>query len=668
MSLSVTTARTKIESIHKLAKELNIPHKTARNLFYKINKIDNIENIRVNIIVEAMVDGRGEYAWTSKLLQMIEDMGFKKKYINVIFITQLSFMHIPGVLDKRDSTPGFVLSNIIGKVNSACETPINMDDGKTYLILDRRKKDMLETNKEALLEQMNQTFNTGTEIEDGNGINMTLVENVLKFIQQATEVSVEGLNSKDYFSCEINPTDLWEIVNPYGIRDLGLYKVMKFMTDAYAYEADGVKFFHYDITDTSAGHAEAMNKKIFDKKLGTRKHCSIKSLASDETAINIYFATQDVIDPTEVLGCDNFIFMREGGHTNGPNTINAGLGAQSHGIQNLSVKEDESALVTFLNTINPSINLTNYHACYISTGGKKMLDRKKLAIFLAILKQKYDSARGLDVYCLIQDMLFGKGILDDSAKVDIEHNCNLNGPPANLDIAVNKKSAILTLNNGTKIIILGYPPIRGTDRFNFPYFYKRSRDFVMTSGDSSYQEALALGKKVIHIYMGNKADMIGDTIKQLNKLRAKNGNSVIRSLEDASIMSLHQKVMLNIDRTKPNYPSDAEIRQYIADYYTLLSDDASIGQLADHINTFNFDHFLRIEIARKMPQFNAEFARYDSTVSRSLSTSTLADAVAVIYSLPVDYRGVPDDAQGGGYNRFIKIYSNLKKLKSFNFY
>ena len=256
------------------------------------------------------------------------------------------------------------------------------------------------------------------------------------------------------------------------------------------------------------------------------------------------------------------IKIREGGNGR-DNSLNCSI---RYGYIRAKVEGDETRFATYCR--NNNIAPLNSHVCYISTSDPNEIP-KKLSKFIKIL-------------CYSPEITNNNRILMINNWDELFSTINLANPRRQLDrdiiIGVPNNNEITVTFNTKNLIIKKTNSISlGNDGFNFSYLLNATNLYCMLSGDSSYMEGLTLNKKVIHIGMSNKYDMINEINRTIIQTI---GNPIFNTISN---------IERSIDENIATYNQNLQL------YSQLLSNPRYL-EIQNNLTRKNFDVTLKEEI------------------------------------------------------------------------
>ena len=213
---------------------------------------------------------------------------------------------------------------------------------------------------------------------------------------------------------------------------------------------------------------------------------------------NLFFRTSEIS-----WALSNVVYIREGGQQDqNPDENALACSIESGYIQALP-EGNATKFEEYMSLRN--LNANNTCVSYISLGDSS--HGLKLSKFIKILcysnDYKYNSG---NVYSILLTNAWEEIFGSDVEKLDSDIKI-IGKEGASVTVEFNCKK--LNIVNGTKISL-------SENGFNFAYLLEKTNDYCLLSGDNSYMEGLTLNKKVIHVGMGNKYNMINQLQTQIS--------------------------------------------------------------------------------------------------------------------------------------------------------
>lgn len=443
-----------------------------------MSKVKN--TIKINLISEVMNDGSGDWGWVKQILNILKKNGFVQEQIRIIFIN---------TYDYGSDIKNFILnilSEATNESNLICtehkSNSVNIDDfedsDNIRFIINKIEKETFKKRKNIFDNLNAKIYKHDVDLKK---IDFENVKDIFSLLIKSS--TGENVNKNDLI-CRTKEENFRNIIDKIkfkaGESNYPIYQISNILAGF-----EKTPIFYFGITDYISAYGAA-NPNL---------------LKLTENCINLHFKTQDRIADDERI--PNRIVIREGGHTK-DGAINSGLSLENHGLLEIENPIGNLKQLDFyLKNINSSLERTTTHIAYISLGDST--HARRLNAFIKIL--------GYTVGNNNHNILL-MGNVYDKIFIDSSNNYKLDN-----DINVTKSGDYYTVTfNSITLNIFKAPYISMINNgFSFAYALKNTNDICMVSGDISYQEALSLRKKAIHVWLGNKDDMIKSTLKALVK-------------------------------------------------------------------------------------------------------------------------------------------------------
>jgi len=434
-------------------------------------------SILYNIIVEVMYDGAGDWAYATYLLELLLSIGVKEDQIRIIYINTFEYGKDLNDLinDKLESNIKLLKCKVINGKNITDARSTNLE-----IIKYTFKNNNGYFNKTKSIEKINtikdKLYNVDEEHLYSNDFNK--IFNIINELLKGFKVPENNINYGDYY-CEVKKTDLE--ANNINLTDLYNTNVRNL---GYPFNRIGSLLFH-------------KYKNISIIYLDYFSGQSISNNNIFKNCINILFRTQY---DNGNYNFPNLISIREGGHSR-DNSLNCSI---RNGFIRAKVEGDRTIFETYCRDNN--IIPLNSHVCYISVETDDIISTK-LSKFIKILCYSKEIENNNKILMIGNwDELFSEiNIINPKRQLDLDI---VRGVPNNNEITVtfNDKNLIIKKINSISL---------GNNGFNFSYLLNETNSYCMLSGDTSYMEGLTLNKKVIHVGMQNKYEMINEINEQI---------------------------------------------------------------------------------------------------------------------------------------------------------
>lgn len=441
-----------------------------------MSKVKN-NAIKINIISEVMNDGKGDWGWIKQILNILKKNGFVQERIKIIFINTFDYGYdlktiILNILSEATNEPNLICTE--HKSNS-----VNIDDledsNNIKFIINKIEKETFKKRKNIFDNLNAKIYKHDVDLKK---IDFENVKDIFSLLFKSS--TSENVNKNDLIcrTKEENFLNIIDKIKPKGGNpNFPIYQISNILAGF-----EKIPIFYFSIVD----YIYEDNTNLLE----LTKNC-----------INLQFKTGPRFDGDKKI--PNRILIREGGHTRG-GALNSGLSVENHGLLEIENPIGNlKQLDIYLKNINSSLERTTTHIAYINFDGST--HARKLNAFIKILG--YTGGNNNHNILLIGDV-YDKIFIDSSNNYKLDNDINVTKSGNYYSVTFNS----ITLN----IFKAPYISI-SKNGFSFSYALKYTNDICMVSGDVSYQEALSLRKKAIHIWLDSKEYMINSTLKALVK-------------------------------------------------------------------------------------------------------------------------------------------------------
>jgi len=432
--------------------------------------MDKISKYKYNIINQVLSDGSGDWAWTENLIEYLVDRNVSIDNIVLIYLGMNHNFENNHLKSKIDE-----VKNTLEDMTTKCKV-LKMTAGRelseiSYIF---RRKDIEEFNNE-IYENMGRIcdfkdklyktdkYMTVDDFENMKNIMKKIIEgNEKRNFEEGNIVCNREVKILSNDSLDVNKrgypiNKISNLINKYPLIKI------------HYFEGSPILFYQTNL--------ENMIRGLYER------------------SINITFLTvqeREIVEWT----LPHQILIREGG-----DKLNGALNCSiRYGYIQAKPVGDIGRLEEYLRLLNISERLLTC-VSYISLSDKHNLPRK-LCKFIKIMcyspEYEYEDRKRYNILMVNEyDTIFRR----EGERFMIE------------DVEFNKidDKTYEAIFNGKRINI-----VRGTlvslekDGFNFAYLLEKTNTYCYLSGDNSYMEGLTLNKKVVHIGMVLKYDMINE--------------------------------------------------------------------------------------------------------------------------------------------------------------
>lgn len=461
-----------------------------------------------NVINQVMNDGSGDYAWTENLVDYLLSKSVPIENIKLIYFNVYDFGEdLKNIVSEKTKLD-------IGQFKEAgtCKimevSKITPNDLIKY-VFKKAQYDSLEIFNDSLDRDITNINNFNDNIYDFTKFltpnNYKNVFDILNKILSGKKVDQTTFKDGDIL-CEVSKSNLDdEILNP-GNSAFPISKIRNLTK----YPSLQIYYFH------------AMMSMV---------DFSEHPLFSE--SVNLLFMTQE--DET-FNPLPNEIRLREGGDDRG-GAVNC---STTFGYIQAKPEGNREKFLEYFSRLG--LDPTKTCISYISLGETSLV-AAKLSKFIKLLCYSsdylYDSSNESSVYSILMVNEFNRVFSEQLGDIDKDIVITKNGDKYQAEF------------NGKKInIVKGEFVNISSHQFNFAYLLQNTNQYCYLSGDNSYMEGLTLNKKVIHIGMGNKYNM-------MNQLQSAISRSLrVSGLKNTEPIDEMRKTIVNISANFSGYNNE----------------------------------------------------------------------------------------------------------------
>ncbi len=520
------------------------------SLFELNNKFTPTNNII--LFIELQQDGTGDYGWIKEYIKLFNSAGYNNENIYIIPLFQFHFN-----FEFIDPCKKFISNNffyeLLGMFNSRVifstneknkfSESVNKDFNELYQSINQIHKYLNFMNEsiinsevsdnKKMLKNADDFINNPAELSPFYEKLLKIVEKILENNQEMVKLNeiCDERNEPKLIECKIINSGIFVQLSQLFTEFLRFLKIFK--SDSYVH---GV---NYILSDMAASY----NNNFFDAE-GERCYLFKRNAEKNflDNSIVCTFLSYDF--PRNLFNdCNNLkiIRMSEGGVSqlkddNNEKFISSGIGENLLGLHNsfsnlqlIENKEDIVKIlkekITFIDQDDFNITST-YHYAYIGQLDVKFdnqFTKYFFDNFLLFNMIKNDSTEYLfSSYGITKNQILGKkpqlldifgsnvsptsGNFKDNLLFFFSFlNITETSSPIRIVFHENNNYDIEDLSTRKKLKVRYFQRL---DKVNFLSMIKFSTSPVFSTGDLSTQEALILGKYVIHDYIGNKQRFI----------------------------------------------------------------------------------------------------------------------------------------------------------------
>jgi hypothetical protein len=420
-----------------------------------------------NIFAELINDGAGDYAWVETLVKFLKNNGVPDEKIRIIVLH---------ASDYGDDLNTIVLTmfrlyndELKPSTNCSIASVDNIDGLKensaeviTYVF--EKNDSLANENKFKIFGDnlyLHDKYNYASDFKDIKNI----VNNILNgIVTDPSKIEVGN------YVCRVSKEIIKNIEVPDSlltIRESGNPGYPINMISNFTRTFQNIPIYYFGILKCM----DLSGLFDIDDGLNTT-NMNFKTQGDDDCVIN------------------NAIKIREGGHDEG-GSINCSI---QYGYVQAVAEGNEEDFKKYMES--KSLTAKNTCVSYISLGNNK--HALKLSKFIKILCYSADYDYPTNKYSILMTNSWNEIFSADRSKLDT-------------DIEIISKDTELVkvkFNNKELDIVKGSRITIEDTGFNFAYLLQQTNDYCLLSGDNSYMEGLTLNKKVIHVGMVNKYNMI----------------------------------------------------------------------------------------------------------------------------------------------------------------